>query len=141
MKAFFDSSVLVPVFYGDHEHHEKSIAAFRKYRRAQACCGAHTLAEVYSALTRMPGKHRISAEQAILFIETLRERLSVVSLDAEEYWHGLKKYADLGIVGGTIYDAMLGYCALKAKAETIYSWNTGHYQQLGPEIVNRLQTP
>jgi predicted nucleic acid-binding protein len=141
VKAFFDSSVLVPVFYGDHEHHERSIAAFKKYGRAQACCGAHTLAEVYSALTRMPGKHRISAEQAILFIETLRERLSVVSLDAEEYWHGLKRYADLGIVGSTIYDAMLGYCALKAKAETIYSWNTRHYQQLGPEIVNRLQTP
>lgn len=141
MKAFFDSSVLVPVFYGDHEHHERSIAAFKKYGKAQACCGLHTLAEVYSALTRMPGRHRISAEQAILFIENVRERLAVVSLDAEEYWHGLKKFADLGIVGSTIYDAMLGYCALKAKAQTIYSWNTRHYQQLGPEIVSLLQTP
>ena len=95
MKAFFDSSVLVPVFYGDHEHHGRSIAAFKKYGRAEACCGAHTLAEVYSALTRMPGRHRISAEQAILFIENVHERLTVVSLDAEEYWHGLKKFADL----------------------------------------------
>jgi len=141
VKAFFDSSVLVPVFYGDHERHERSIVVFKKYGKAQASCGAHTLAEVYSALTRMPGRHRISAEQAILFIETLRERLAVVSLDAEEYWHGLKKYADLGIVGSTIYDAMLGYCALKSKAETIYSWNLRHYQQLGPEVVKRLQTP
>ncbi|SPF55611.1 PilT protein domain protein [Candidatus Sulfopaludibacter sp. SbA4] len=141
MKAFFDSSVLVPVFYGDHEHHERSMAVFKKYGKVQACCGAHTLAEVYSSLTRMPGRHRISAEQGILFIENLREKLTVVSLDAEEYWQGLNKYADLGIVGGTIYDAMLGYCALKGKAETIYSWNTRHYQQLGPEIVKRLQTP
>jgi len=141
VKAFFDSSVLVPVFYGDHEHHDRSIAAFKKHPKAQASCGAHTLAEVYSALTRMPGRHRISAEQAILFVENLRERLTVISLDAEEYWQGLKKYADLGVVGGTIYDAMLGHCALKVKAETIYSWNTKHYEQLGPDIAKRLQTP
>jgi len=141
VKAFFDSSVLVPVFYGDHEHHERSIAAFKKHSKAQASCGAHTLAEVYSALTRMPGRRRISAEQAILFVENLRERLTVVPLDGEEYWQGLKKYAGLGVVGSTIYDAMLGHCALKAKAEAIYSWNVRHYELLGPEIAKRLRTP
>jgi hypothetical protein len=43
--------------------------------------GAHSLAEVYSTLTRMPGKHRISAEQATLFIGSIRERLSIIALD------------------------------------------------------------
>jgi predicted nucleic acid-binding protein len=28
MKAFFDTSVLVPVFYGDHVHHQASLDLF-----------------------------------------------------------------------------------------------------------------
>ena len=77
MKAFLDTSVLVLVFYGDHQHHEASIEAFLKFGRRQACCGTHSLAEVYAALTRMPGKHRISSEQAMLFLVSIRERLTV----------------------------------------------------------------
>ena len=29
-------------------------------------------------------------------------------------------------MGGGIYDAMLAHCALKAEAETIYTWNDRH---------------
>ena len=68
MKGFFDTSVLVPVFYGDHVHHGASLELFIQFDKATGCCGAHSLAEVYSTLTRMPGKHRISGEQAMLFL-------------------------------------------------------------------------
>ena len=54
MKAFFDTSVLVPVFYGDHEHHTASLSLFLQFTKDDACCGAHTLVEIYSTLTRMP---------------------------------------------------------------------------------------
>jgi hypothetical protein len=50
-----------------------------------------------------------------------------VSLDGEEYAKALGAAAALGVVGGGIYDAMLAHCALKAQAETIYSWNARHY--------------
>ena len=55
MKAFFDTSVLVPVFFGDHVHHRSSLDLFVQFERAIGRCGAHSLAEVYSTLTRMPG--------------------------------------------------------------------------------------
>ena len=141
MKGFFDTSVLVPVFYGDHVHHQASLVLFIQFDKTTGCCGAHSLAEVYSTLTRMPGKHRISAEQAMLFIGGIRERLSIVALDGEEYADVLQASATLGIVGGGIYDAMLAHCAIKAKAETIYSWNSRHYAQCGPEVIGRLRTP
>ena len=141
MKGFFDTSVLVPVFYGDHSHHRASLELFVQFHKANGSCGAHSLAEVYSTLTRMPGKHRISADQAMLFIGSIRERLSVVSLDGDEYANALGASAALGIVGGTVYDAILAHCALKAKAETIYTWNARHYGQCGPEIGQRLRTP
>lgn len=141
MKGFFDTSVLVPVFYGDHVHHKASLERFIQFKKSTGCCGAHSLAEVYATLTRMPGKHRISAEQAMLFIGSIRERLSIVALNGEEYANALQTSAALGIVGGGIYDAMLAHCAIKANAETIYSWNIRHYQQCGPEVTGRLRTP
>jgi predicted nucleic acid-binding protein len=89
----------------------------------------------------MPGKHRISGEQAMLFVGSIRERLSLVALDGEEYSQALRTAASLGIVGGGIYDALLGHCALKAEAKTIYSWNLRHYAQCGREVTRRLRTP
>jgi predicted nucleic acid-binding protein len=61
MKALFDTSVLVPVFYGDHVYHRTSLALFIQFDRSSGCCGAHSLAEVFSTLTRMPGRHRPAA--------------------------------------------------------------------------------
>lgn len=141
MKGFFDTSVLVPVFYGSHVHHKASLELFVQFDKSIGCCGAHSLAEVYSTLTRMPGKHRISGEQAMLFVGSIRERLSVVALTGDEYADALQASSALGIVGGGIYDAMLAHCALKAQAETIYSWNEKHYAQCGPEVTRRLRTP
>jgi len=141
MKAFLDTSVLVPVFYGDHPHHTASLAVFTQLGKAEASCGAHSLAEVYSTLTRMPGKFRVGGEQVMLFIENIRERLTVVSLSANEYAETLKRFAALGIAGGAIYDALLAGCALKVKAETLFTWNLRHYGQFGQEITTRLRTP
>lgn len=141
MRAFFDTSVLVPVFYGDHQHHAASMECFLGFNKKQACCGAHSLAEVYSSLTRMPGKHRISGEQAMLFLSDMRERLTIISLDDEEYFRAIEAASAAGIVGGTIYDALLMQCALKAKAEIIYTWNVKHYVQLGAEAARRVRTP
>lgn len=141
MKAFFDTSVLVPVFYGDHAHHRASLELFIQFDKSNGCCGAPSLAEVYSTLTRMPGKHRISGEQAMLFIGSIRERLSIIALTGDEYADALQASAALGIVGGGIYDAMLAHCATKAKAEAIYTWNGRHYTLCGPDVVGRLRTP
>ena len=141
MKGFLDTSVLVPVFYGDHVHHRASLELFIQFDKSTGCCGAHSLAEVYSTLTRMPGKHRISGEQALLFINSIRERLAVIALSANEYPDALEASAALGIVGGGIYDAMLAHCALKAKAAAIYTWNARHYTLCGQDVVARLRTP
>jgi len=63
MKSFLDTSVLVPVFYGDHTHHQASLELFVQFNKSTGCCEAHSLAslaEIYSTLTRMAGKHRLS---------------------------------------------------------------------------------
>jgi len=141
MKAFLDTSVLVAVFYGDHTHHAASLDIFTQSSRQEGCCGAHSLAEVYATLTRMPGKHRISCDQAMLFIGDIRERLSIIALNALEYADMLRSSAAAGVVGGAIYDAILASCALKSGAELIYTWNVRHFRQFGPEVTRRVRTP
>jgi predicted nucleic acid-binding protein len=141
MKAFLDTSVLVPVFYGDHQHHAASLDLFTRFPKTDVGCGAHSLLEVYSTLTRMPGKHRISSEQGMLFISNIRERLTVVALTADEYCDMLQTFTALGVVGGTIYDALLAACAQKAKAQALFTWNTRQYGQFGPEVLRTLKTP
>jgi predicted nucleic acid-binding protein len=141
MKAFLDTSVLVPVFHGDHIHHAPSLEVFTQCGKEDSCCGAHSLAEVYATLTRLPGKHRVSGEQAMLFVGSIQERLTIIALDAEDYINLLQASAAAGVVGGAIYDAILARCALKADVETIYTWNLRHYGQFGPDVARRLRTP
>ena len=102
---------------------------------------AHSLAEVYATATRLPGKHRLSGEQALLFLEDLRERLTLIALTAEEYYRTIKSASKGGVLGGTIYDALLAQCALKADVGVIYTWNLRHFQQFGAEVIKRLSTP
>jgi predicted nucleic acid-binding protein len=141
MKFFFDTSVLLPCFFEEHKHHEPSVRAFLKADKKQGCCGAHSLAEFYATATRFPGNPRLSGEQVLLFLENILERLTVITLTADEYYDTLKEAAATGVVGGTTYDALLGRCAIKAEAENIYTWNLKHFRQFSPDIVKRLKTP
>ena len=141
MKAFLDTSVLVATFYGEHQHHEPSFALFVRQKKPTACTAAHCLAEVYSALTGMPGKDRASPDEALLFLSDVRERLTTVALDETEYIKAIEEAAGGGICGGTSNDAIIGRCALKAKAETIYTWNARHFNRLGADVASRVKTP
>ncbi|MEP7363998.1 MAG: PIN domain-containing protein [Acidobacteriota bacterium] len=141
MKEFLDSSVLVPVFLEGHEHHERSLALFLTCGRGRSACAAHSLAEVYSTLTRLPGKFRVTGDQAMLFLGEIRDRLEVVALSSEEQFHTIQQSAAAGICGGAIYDALIAACANKVKAERLYTWNFRHFAPLGEEWAKRSQTP
>jgi predicted nucleic acid-binding protein len=141
VKAFLDTSVLVAAFYGDHEHHDASVDVFLRFGKHKACCGAHSLAEVYSVLTGMPGKDRVSGDEALLFLGNIRERLTIVTLNEEEYCKAIEAAAAAGISGGGIYDALLGHCAVIANADTIYTWNVKHFRRIWHRIADRVRTP
>lgn len=140
MKAFLDTSVLVATFYADHEHHLPSIDLFLRFEKKEACCGAHSLAEVYATLTGMPGKRRVSGNEALLFLGDIRARLTLVALDEQEYFQMTEASAAANLISGAVYDAILGHCALKANAEVIYTWNTKDFMRL-PAIASRVKNP
>ena len=141
MRIFFDTSVLVAAVLEDHEHYEKSFAVFSAAKRTSAFCAAHNLAEVYATLTRYPGKDRLSAEQALISLEKIEERLTITALEASEYVAAIRKCAFREIVGGTLYDGVIASSALKARAEVLYTWNTAHFRMLGEEVASIVRTP
>ena len=141
MKAFLDTSVLIATFYADHPHHSPSADLFLRFGKDETCCAAHSLVEVYSTLTRMPPPRRVSGDQAILFLADIRANLTVIALDSDEYFQMAENASMAGLAGGAIYDAVLGQCALKANAETVYTWNSKDFLRLREEISGRVQTP
>lgn len=74
-------------------------------------------------------------------LETICERLNVVALEVGEYVSAIREAAGWGIEGGALYDALLGACAIKARADILYTWNTPDFQRLGPSVSRRLRTP
>jgi len=141
LARFLDSAVLVPVFVADHPHHAASVRLYKDCSLQRDWCASHSLAEVYSTLTRLPHPHAATPPQALACVENIAGRFRFIGLEGNEYIAVLQEVAQRQISGGTIYDALIAHCALKVGADEIFTWNIRHYQMLGPEITKRLKTP
>lgn len=100
-----DTSVLVAGLASWHEGHEQARAALRDV----SIIGAHVLTETYSVLTRLPEGMRIDARSAGAALTSLR--WDVVGLPAEDRVAGILRFADAGISGGAVYDAVVAATA------------------------------
>ena len=141
MKEFFDTSVLVAAFWGGHRDHAASVKLLGAANKKQSACAVHTLAEVYAAMTALPIRPILPPEQVMLFVQEVRDRLTLVPLDESEYIETIQQAASAGFTSGRVYDALLLRCAVKVKAQTIYTWNLKHFQAIAPALAARIRTP
>ena len=141
MKEFFDTSVLMAAFWKGHPGHDASIRLVASASPKRSACGVHTLAEVYAGMTVLPVKEIIPPEQVLLFVQEIRQRCTLVGLDEAEYAATIEDAALKGLVSGRIYDAILLRCAVKAKAERIYTWNLKQFRGIAPELAKRIFAP
>jgi predicted nucleic acid-binding protein len=89
----------------------------------------------------MPGKYRVSADKARLFIAGLRGRLQAVALTEAEYYDLIDTNAAAGAVGGSIYDAVHARCAVKAGAEVLLTWNLRDFMRFEEAVTRLVKTP
>jgi predicted nucleic acid-binding protein len=141
MKEFFDTSVLVAAFWGGHRDHAASVKLLGAANKKQSACAMHTLAEVYAAMTALPIRPILPPEQVMLFVQEVRDRLTLVPLDESEYFETIQQAANAGFTSGRVYDALLLRCAVKVKAQTVYTWNLKHFQTIAPGLAARIRTP
>ena len=140
MRLFFDSSVLVAVFYADHVHHTPSTKLFLGAGKGDFCA-LRTLGEVYVTLTRLPVRPRITGANGAAIVKQIRDRLSLTSLTEQEYVSALDSAASQSIIGGALYDLLIAQCALKAKVDVLLTWNVRDFVRLGPHIQRLVRTP
>jgi len=138
---FFDTSVIVCASHRADPRYEASLEYLSRATPETACCGAHSLAEVYSTLTGRPHPMRIPIPVALKIIERTRSRLTVVALDESEHFETVRESAKAGRMGGIIFDALLIASARKAKAKKIYTWNVRHFRMIAPDLAGRILEP
>ena len=141
MKQFFDTSVLIAAFWRGHPDHEASLRLVAAANKKKSACALHTLAEVYAAMTALPVKQLIPPEQALLFVQEVRDRCTIVTLDEDEYYGTIAQAAERGSSSGRIYDALILRCAAKVKAEVVFTWNLKHFRTIDPRQADRIRTP
>jgi predicted nucleic acid-binding protein len=138
---FFDGNVLIAASIPDHIHHAQSIARISAIRKGAAICGAHSLAEVYSNLTKRPKGYGVPPSDAVRIVEQFSRLLTVVAPTSKESRRAIQESARLGIAGAMIYDALLLACARKAKASKIYTLNPKHFRMIAPDLASRIVEP
>jgi predicted nucleic acid-binding protein len=140
LKRFFDSSVLVPVFYADHPQHASSTKVFLEAGKDDFCA-LRTLGEVYATLTGLPLRPRITSSEGISIVRQIRERLTLIALSEQEYVSALEFASSESIVGAAAYDALIAHCALKARADILLTWNFRDFARLGSTVAQLVKTP
>ena len=118
-----------------------SLAVYTQCEKRNASCSAHSLAETYAAVTRLPGKLRMAGDQALIFLSDVQTRLTTITLDEEDYFATIAAATKANISGGAIYDALIARCALKAGADVLYTWNVSDFLRLGPDVARIVRTP
>jgi predicted nucleic acid-binding protein len=139
--CFIDTSVLIAAHDASRPGHESSLRLVSEANPVAFACAAHSLAEFYSVLSRLPGGWKQRPELAGALVEELAPRFTMVALTAQEYLSAIETAAHLRIAGVTIYDALPLKCARKVNAERIYTWNLRHFQLIAPDLAERIVTP
>lgn len=137
-----DTSVLVATVCSWHEHHGRTLAELERRERAgeELVLAAHSLAETYAVLTRLPGPNRLRPTDAVALLEANWRETPAVHLTAAETWRALRRARRRGVSGGGTYDLLIATCALKAGAVTIITWNARHFVAAAVPGIG-LQTP
>jgi len=125
-----DSNCIIAVVLRGHQHHQRAAAEIdlRLNRGESLHLAAHSLIEAYSVLTRLPVTVRLDAEAAWRALnDNFVSQGQVWALSAAEYADLLARTVSAGIVGGSIYDAVIAACAEKAQVDAMLTFNERHF--------------
>jgi predicted nucleic acid-binding protein len=120
-----------------HPKHSASAAEVdgRLGRGESLVIAGHSLAELYSVLTRFPPPYRLSPTHALGLIERNFAGAEIVGLEAQGYLALVRDAPGLGVSGGTIYDALIAACAKRAGADTIMTLNERDFARVRPHGI------
>ena len=143
MNVLFDTSVIIAASLPQHPNHAPCFIDLQATKAVdiQGYLSTHSLAELYSVLTRMPSQPRMSPQDAKCLIDRHLEHLETVTLERADYQAAIAQMTALKLPGGGIFDALIAQAALKSSAERLLTLNPKHFTRLSPEIDRLVYVP
>jgi len=126
-----DTSCLVAAVCAWHRDHDATRRDIERRGAAgeDLALAAHSLAETFAVLTRLPEPHRLRPEDALQLIEANWGKTRLVALSGSDYRSTLRRCRDAGIGGGAVYDALIAACAVKARVATLVTWDLTGFER------------
>jgi predicted nucleic acid-binding protein len=135
VKWYFDTSVFVAAAVNTHAHYPGAIRVLKELVAGghQGFASGHSLAEVYSVLTRAPFRNRPAPSQVMQSIASLMlGPVELVTLGGGEYEAVIRRCAANGWTGGRAFDAVHVECAAKSGCDRLYTFNVRDFAALSP---------
>jgi predicted nucleic acid-binding protein len=105
-------------------------------------CSAHTLAETFSVLARMPTKPKLHPADVLAILEKhIFPYFILVSLAPADYPEVIRSLASRALGGGRIYDLLHLRTAAKLTLDHIYTFNEREWKLLAPELESIISVP
>jgi predicted nucleic acid-binding protein len=144
MRVFCDTSVFVAASLEAHIHHPQAKAVLERIANGIDCehCSAHTLAETFSVLARMPTIPKLQPLDVLAILErNIFPHFLPVTLVAADYTDAIRVVAARGLGGGRIYDLLHLRAASKVAVDAIYTLNAEEWRLLAPELSALIFAP
>jgi predicted nucleic acid-binding protein len=143
-RVLFDTSVLVAAMTEKHAAHGRALPWLKRALAGEIVfvVAAHSIAELYAVLTTLPGTPRISpAAAARLIRENVESNAEITSLGAADYSALARRFSELGLAGGAIYDGLIARAAQKSRADRLLTFNDRDFLRVWPEVAGILTVP
>jgi predicted nucleic acid-binding protein len=135
--------VIVAGILTDHQMHSVCRLWLNRAKNLefQPLLSVHSLAEVYSVITRLPKPYRVSTEVAQRLMVDNLARFEQVELTRADYELVLADVVRLGITSGGVFDALFGRAAIVGQADSLLTFNAKDFVRLGESIAALIQIP
>ncbi|MGH7823479.1 MAG: type II toxin-antitoxin system VapC family toxin [Candidatus Binatia bacterium] len=144
MRALLDTSVLVAAVVAAHPVHGAALPWLQRAKRREFefFVAAHTIAELYSVLSTLPVRPRISPAIAWRLIsENVIFCARLVPLSEADYRSVVKAVADHGLSGGIVFDALIARAAEKRRVDRLVTLNVEDFRRVWPSGADVVGPP
>jgi predicted nucleic acid-binding protein len=141
VRVFFDTSVLVAAMVASHPAHQLALMRLQKIKDGTdyGIVAAHSVAELYAILTRLPVQPRITSAIAQQLIKhNVIDICEVIALSNQDYATLVDHLADVGIIGGATYDALILHAAALAHVDQIITLNEKDFRRVYPSLSEKI---
>ena len=143
MKILPDTSIMVASILKNHIHHARAIRWQQRILAGEisGTLVAHSLAEIYSTLTRIPPPDRLSPNVAWEAIGRNLPFFEIATLTETEVVAVLADLSARNIGGGQVYDALIAAVARKAEVDILLTLNAAHFRRVAPDLEEKIKEP